>query len=572
MPGDQREVALVLLPPRAPQSKAGRHPISIIVSSQEDPSQIAEIRMTLTVTAYTQISSELQPQKVRAGQTARITIKNHGNTPETIKIDLKDVADELNFVPPQIQVEVLEGQEGLAQFQAAPRHTRWIGGEKSHPFSARVIPARGEPLTLPGEMISKGRFPAWVLPLIIMLCLVCAAASAFSYPILFPPPEPTQTPVPTATIEPGTPDMKIWCIFPVGQQPAQLGNCPAQVIVPKGQKVILQWQVSEAESITLAPLGNRPNEGQEEFLPLETTFFTLKATNQGKERERTIQVVVELPTSTPTIPTTPTFNVQATEQVAAQKTAAAMQTASAQAAAAEAAQATKASADATQAALDELAEEMEKFTRRWVTINPAGGMTRLYIEKVNDTTVSFHGFGQCSPTDCDWGVINVPFTPPVVTGTYDFGFKTTRIAVQLSGEKLLAEVFDDYTDADGRTDRTSNYTLQTEEEYLAEMNRWTGEWNSINAAGGMTRLSISKINDTTLGVRGFGDCTPTDCDWGVIQVAYNPTEMTGTWDFGWKKTVITMRMVGEQITADVFDDYSESDGRQDRWSSYVLQK
>ncbi len=115
----------------------------------------------------------------------------------------------------------------------------------------------------------------------------------------------------------------------------------------------------------------------------------------------------------------------------------------------------------------QLEATMDDFLGDWVNVDrDTSGMTRLIIEPVQDASpghlsaVSFHGFGRCHPTDCDWGVITVPFQPPRLVGTYDFGFKTTRITVERSGQYLLTEVFDDYTEADGRTDRTSRFVLE----------------------------------------------------------------------------------------------------------------
>lgn len=100
---------------------------------------------------------------------------------------------------------------------------------------------------------------------------------------------------------------------------------------------------------------------------------------------------------------------------------------------------------------------MAQFTYNWVSTNPNGGMTRLIISKVNANTVSFHGYGSCTPTDCDWGTINVSFTPPVLTGTWSFSFKTTQIKVQLSGSSLSATTVDTYND--GRATQTHSYTM-----------------------------------------------------------------------------------------------------------------
>ena len=105
---------------------------------------------------------------------------------------------------------------------------------------------------------------------------------------------------------------------------------------------------------------------------------------------------------------------------------------------------------------------IDQFVGNWANVDlNTNGMTRLEIAKVNDTTLSFHGYGKCSPTDCDWGIIQVPFTPGKVVGTYQFGFKTTQITIQRSQDHLTAVTFDHYTDNSGRTDRTSTYILKT---------------------------------------------------------------------------------------------------------------
>ena len=108
-----------------------------------------------------------------------------------------------------------------------------------------------------------------------------------------------------------------------------------------------------------------------------------------------------------------------------------------------------------------LGSRMEDFTGTWINVDAnTSGMTRLIIRRVNNSVVSFQGFGKCVPTDCDWGVINTAFTPFRIVATWDFGFKKSIISIERSGDTLLAEVFDDYPPSDPRPDRTSNYTLR----------------------------------------------------------------------------------------------------------------
>ena len=69
-------------------------------------------------------------------------------------------------------------------------------------------------------------------------------------------------------------------------------------------------------------------------------------------------------------------------------------------------------------------------------------------------------FGKCHPSDCDWGTKYLTSSSGWQRATYDFGFKKAYVrikTVQISGHTYLrAIVFNDYTAADGRTDRTSS--------------------------------------------------------------------------------------------------------------------
>ena len=131
MPGSQQEMTLVIQPPRSPQSKAGRYPLVVTATSQDDSSQVAEARITLTVTAYFQFASELFPQKIRTGQAGRITVRNLGNTQDQFRLAWKDRGDEVSFKANQAQVNVPEGKEMTVEFRAAAAAP--VGGWANQP-------------------------------------------------------------------------------------------------------------------------------------------------------------------------------------------------------------------------------------------------------------------------------------------------------------------------------------------------------------------------------------------------------------------------------------------------------
>lgn len=191
-PGGQQEVRLNIQPPQSPNSRPGRYPITIRVSGQEDPSQQAEVKATLTVGVYTRFTSDLRPRRVSPDQSTQVTIQNQGNAQETFVVDLLDQAEELVFHPNQARLTLAEGEMGSAEFLAAPRQRRIIGGTRTSPFTARISTRGGEVRTHSGELDSAGIIPPVVIPLLLVLCLCFSALGAYGFLDLFGAPARAQ--------------------------------------------------------------------------------------------------------------------------------------------------------------------------------------------------------------------------------------------------------------------------------------------------------------------------------------------------------------------------------------------
>jgi tRNA A-37 threonylcarbamoyl transferase component Bud32 len=187
MPGAQQAVSLTIQPPRDPGSRAGCYPLTVQVASQDTPDQVAAVKRTLTVEPYSQFHSSLQPQQVRAGKPARVTVQNQGNLQETYTLCWQDRADELDFEPPLARLRIAEGKAAVAEFCAAPRRQRLIGSQRRHAFTAHVSPAGGEAQTHSGEVVSSARFPAWLLLAFIFLCACLAVATGLGFRDRWPP-------------------------------------------------------------------------------------------------------------------------------------------------------------------------------------------------------------------------------------------------------------------------------------------------------------------------------------------------------------------------------------------------
>jgi hypothetical protein len=177
MPKDQQPVQVTIHPPRTPQSRAGTYPVAIRVSRISGSERPAEIKGKLVVGVFTQFTTELQPQRLKAGENAQLTVRNLGNAQQVFNVVSHDRAEEIEFKPSQVKMVVDEGASGILSFRAGVRRRPWFGGKQFHPFTTQVNPSRGDPQVLTGEVVSSARLPAWVPVLALTLCLLLAGAA-----------------------------------------------------------------------------------------------------------------------------------------------------------------------------------------------------------------------------------------------------------------------------------------------------------------------------------------------------------------------------------------------------------
>ncbi|OGO29778.1 MAG: hypothetical protein A2Z16_14905 [Chloroflexi bacterium RBG_16_54_18] len=174
LPGAQQNLSILIHPPRIPESRAGRYPITIRVASQSAPGEMVDVRAVLTVNKFSAFSSELRPQLLSPGEIGQLHLRNQGNTPETFHILWQDAAGELEFIPPELQLNILEGQAAIAEFRAETRNNAWFGESHNHHFTTRITPASGQPHILEGELSGKAKIPVWILPALLLGCLLLA--------------------------------------------------------------------------------------------------------------------------------------------------------------------------------------------------------------------------------------------------------------------------------------------------------------------------------------------------------------------------------------------------------------
>jgi hypothetical protein len=119
-----------------------------------------------------------------------------------------------------------------------------------------------------------------------------------------------------------------------------------------------------------------------------------------------------------------------------------------------------------------------QFVGNWENVDSnTSGVTKLNINKFQlfgVDIITLRAFGQCSPTDCDWGTVvatayapnvssNLENTARALTATYNPGFAVKQVVIRpLSGERLQADIYTRFTDGSGRTNYNASYIFKRE--------------------------------------------------------------------------------------------------------------
>jgi len=199
-PGQQQEVTLNIQPPHSAEGGAGRRPFQILAISQAAPGQVTAADCILTIATFSQFSCELRPQRIEAGEPARVVLENQGNIQQAFSLTWQSPDEALGFEPaPTQDLRIPPGEVAMAEFQAKPRSRPLFGGERVWPFTTRVQAAEGEARNLTGEVVGKALIPSSVLTAVLVAILVIAAIAVLLAVLGGAPEEGAPPKVPAAT-------------------------------------------------------------------------------------------------------------------------------------------------------------------------------------------------------------------------------------------------------------------------------------------------------------------------------------------------------------------------------------
>jgi heat shock protein HslJ len=201
-PGEMKESVLIVQPPRQPGSRASRRPFRILVASQEAPDQGASIDCTLTVAAFVEFKSSLEPAQPDQNLPAQVLIQNISNVPVTFQVAWKSPEDSLAFEPAEPEpINLPSGETAKLAYTAQPVRRPLVGNAKEYPYTVTVQTSNQQPQTLEASLSARGFVPVWAAAAVVgilLLCCLCLAGSTL-IPRIFQAQPATQTPSATAT-------------------------------------------------------------------------------------------------------------------------------------------------------------------------------------------------------------------------------------------------------------------------------------------------------------------------------------------------------------------------------------
>ncbi len=116
MPGEQKTVELAINPPRTYTSRAGQHSMMVRVSSQADPSQVAELKLAVEIAPYNQFALELRPRTQTDISSAifKAFVENSGNFPLVVTMEALGHESGLILSFDKNQLTIQPGETGSA--------------------------------------------------------------------------------------------------------------------------------------------------------------------------------------------------------------------------------------------------------------------------------------------------------------------------------------------------------------------------------------------------------------------------------------------------------------------------
>ena len=171
-PRGQKQISLIIAPPRLPESTGGAHSFTLSVSSRQFSDQAASIECTLTIEPFVRFASQLRPYQIEGKSRVAVEVQNRGNTEADFTISLASERNAVRFRPATtFSLRTSAGETVRNEFTARPRWRPLLGGEVAYPYTAEVQAAGAVSQVLHGQVLSRGLIPGWLAASVLILAL-----------------------------------------------------------------------------------------------------------------------------------------------------------------------------------------------------------------------------------------------------------------------------------------------------------------------------------------------------------------------------------------------------------------
>lgn len=182
MPGDRGNARVTFKVPRTSSSTAGDHDVMLTVHARAQSYQPATLNITLNVQPYYDYEFNIQPVEVKRRGKTILTIQNKGNSANTYNLSATDPAHDLDFEMGERQITLLPGEDLMIPVKITPKQRPFIGTTQQKPFEINVTSGRVDrpPMPKTGRLIVYPRLPRWLLMVIPLLLMLCAALALWA--------------------------------------------------------------------------------------------------------------------------------------------------------------------------------------------------------------------------------------------------------------------------------------------------------------------------------------------------------------------------------------------------------
>lgn len=180
LPGAREQVHINLQPPRASDTHAGSHPLTVVVR-QRSSGQEHRATTTVTVRPFQGLSLAIAP--VRSQRNFRVTLENTGNAPAAASLRGEDDEGAMVFDFPSLDVSVPPGGREVVPLRVKLPGAPRFGREQVKPFrvEATLASGDGDALRAAGQLRVKPSLEPFKLPVIILAVVAALAIGGITY-------------------------------------------------------------------------------------------------------------------------------------------------------------------------------------------------------------------------------------------------------------------------------------------------------------------------------------------------------------------------------------------------------